>query len=448
MSCTGRERTKTVGVLEHTAIDMGEHYLGAGGFLAYLDGEVVGVEMSKHLPPFFHLADKDASESRFSFFGSRGRGPNEFLLPYSIQHITMRTVGVFDAMSKVYCEFDVPRVGESPTIMKTIRFQSPASRMLKTAFDQYISLSFGEDMFTLSSSDGSTIDSFFEYPYQDGGERRVFTRAYAYQGSLAANPSKTKFVYAPFRGEILHFYSIEKDRLTVIEKIENEYPLYKDDSHGETQGVSYDARGKNGYIALYATERFVYAIYSGQTVLEQTEKKSVNFEGEQLRVFDWSGTQVKEFRLDVPCSYLCVFDDDTRMWAIATAASGEIIPVSFDLTAAATAKGATGAKPQTDRTAEVQQGGAAGAQPPTDATQRGVPVGASVYNERQTPAGARVYGFDVVTKDGTRNDETRRVMDSIRNLPPDDPLYLSPNERYDVRIDTVNNTIITMFILK
>lgn len=58
-----------------------------------------------------------------------------------------------------------------------------------------------------------------------------------------------------------------------------------------------------------------------------------NHAGKLLRVFDWNGAIVKEYELDVPCSYMCVADDDTRMWAVATNDDGEIVPVSFDLTA-------------------------------------------------------------------------------------------------------------------
>jgi len=429
--CGGREKTKTIDTAKHTAVDMGGCYLGAGGFLAYCEGEVAGIEMHRTQPPFFRLPGGASAEGSLSFFGSRGRGPNEFLMPYSIQHIAGRTVGVLDAMLNEYHEFDLPRGDELPTITKSVKFKSRSSRVLKTAFDQYIGLTFGERMFALLDSDGSTVDTFFEYPYEDAGERRIVSRAYAYQGSMAANPSKTRFVYTPFNGEIIHFYSIEKDRLNVIEKIEKEYPIYGDASQGDTQSVAFDAHGKNGYIALYATERFVYAIYSGQTVLEMTEKKATNYEGELLRVFDWSGAQVRELRLDIPCSYLCVSDDDTRMWAVATDASGEIVPVSFDLTASGSV---AAAKPQ-----------AGGAQSVIPAA---APAGARVYNESAAPAGTTVYGLDVQTKDGAHNAETQKVIDSIRSLPPGVPLDLTPNDRYDVRIDTTGNAIIRVLILK
>jgi hypothetical protein len=321
-SCSTQKQTEPIGTLEHQIINTGEKYLGYGGFLAYCEGDIVGLELHPSVKqPFFNLMPN----GEFYFFGSKGRGPNEFLLPYSIQFVDGRTVGVFDAQTKTYSEFIVPNEGEGPKIEQEIRFQSVSSRIIKTAFDQYISLSLNDEkMFSLIDSTGSRVKTFFEYPYQNNGERKVEFRAYAYQGTLTANPSKTKFVYSSFRGEIIHFYSIAENNIEVITKVEKDYPLYKDESNGEIKGVSYDTNGKNGYIATYATDNFVYAIYSGQTVLEQVEKRSVNFEGKTLRVFDWNGLLVKEYELDVPCSYLCVSDDDTKMWAVVTDSDGEI----------------------------------------------------------------------------------------------------------------------------
>jgi len=35
-----------------------------------------------------------------------------------------------------------------------------------------------------------------------------------------------------------------------------------------------------------------------------------------LHVFDWNGVIVKEYELNVPCSYLCISDDDSTIWAL------------------------------------------------------------------------------------------------------------------------------------
>ncbi len=325
--CRSSASKEQAGELRHRTIDMGGEYLGVGGFLACCGGSVVGLELSPAVKqPFFNLT----REGEFYFFGSKGRGPGEFLMPYSIQYVGNRTVGVFDVQTRTYSEFTIPREGEMPRTEKEMKIESSSSRIIKTAFDQYIALlSLDEKMFSLIDSTGVQIDTFFEYPGRDAAERDDPSRAMAYQGTLAANRSATKFVYSSFRGEIIHFYSIGENTIELIAKIENEYPLYKDMSDGNIRGVGYDVNTKEGYIATCATDRFVYAVYSGKTMYER--ERSSNFEGRIVRVFDWEGSLVKEYGLDVPCSFVCASDDDKTMWAIATDDQGETVIVSFDL---------------------------------------------------------------------------------------------------------------------
>jgi hypothetical protein len=417
--CSNRKQAKPVRQLWHETIDLGNEYLGYGGFLAYCQGVVVGIEMNRSLQPFFCLEPGDSSDT-FFFFGNKGRGPNEFLMPYSIQCIDDRTVGVFDTQTRLYSEFAVPGQRETLKVGKGVKMPFPSTRIIRTAFDQYIGLtSLDEKMFSLADSTGAAVDTFFEYPYRDDAERKDLARGMAYQGTLAVNPSKTRFVYSSFYGEIIHFYSIEENNIQLINKIENKYPVYRQNDNG-TRGVSYDGNGTDGYIATYATDQFVYALYSGGTILERHEKKSSNYEGNILRVFDWSGVLVKEYALDVPCSYLCVSDDDSTMWAIATLPD-EIALVSFRFENETEIKDEPELKVST------------------------IPVG-----RPSVPAGKMRYGIEVRTKDGRQNDETRKVLDSIKNLPANITLDLRPTDRYDVQtnVDTVNNVMNTVLILK
>ena len=327
-SCAHHKQAESISMLHHQTIDLGEDFMGYGGFLAYSQGLVAGLEYAPSMQPFFCLK-QDRTSQTFFRFGSKGRGPNEFLMPFSIQYLNNQTIGVWDAMFNTYYEFAIPNEHEGIKIDKEIKFQARSTRIIKTAFNQYIGLASNEGMFILVDSTGALINTFFEYPFQNSTEYKLTTRAHAYQGTLAINPSQNKFVYSSYHGEIIHFYEIENNNIETIAKIENEYPLYRIDENERAIGAAYGANGKNGYIATYATDNFVYAIFSGKTLLEQG--KIVNFEGIILRIFDWKGALVKEYELDVPCSYLCVSDDDRKIWAIASMPKLDITMVLFEL---------------------------------------------------------------------------------------------------------------------
>ena len=310
-----------ISILNHQTIDIGENIIGYGGFLAISHNVMVGLEMASSMPPFFCLKFDELSNS-FYYFGSKGRGPNEFLMPYSVQFVNNQTIGVFDVSLNTYFEFSIPNENEELNISKMLKFQTPVFRMIKTAYNQYVGLSLYDGMFLLTDSTGTTINTFFEYPYKDSNERAFVNRSNAYQGVIAANPSKTKFVYSAFNGEIIHFYEIENNNIKVITKIENEFPLYRD-RNDQYAGVVYNPDGIVGYVSSYATEEYVYALFCGKKV------GGLDYEATRLRIFDWTGTLVEEYELDVAGSSICVSDDDSKLWAIASNPDNSL--VFFDL---------------------------------------------------------------------------------------------------------------------
>ena len=245
------------------------------------------------------------------------------------------TLGTYDQKTGIYYEFTIPCENEDIRINKKVEYENRGLiRLIKTAFNQYIALNRGgegESMFILADSTGKTINTFFEYPYKNKDERERFdnrTRFFAYQGSIATNPSKTKFAYAAYYGDLIHFYSIGNNTIQSIAKIENEYPLYNGRNStiqgGVMRGVMFSPECLSGYINIYATEQFVYALFNG-TKLEDRKFD----EGSILRIFDWNGNLIKVYDLDIPSNFLCISDDDSKIWTIAV--EPDISLVYFDL---------------------------------------------------------------------------------------------------------------------
>ena len=411
-SCSNHKQTESVVILKHQMIDLNEDFIGYGGFLAFYQGSIVGLDMAPSVPPFFCITPNSSPHILFRF-GNRGQGPDDFLWPSSIQHINNQTIGVFDMNLGAYNEFRIPNEHEVLKIDKKIHFQTRLYQIKKTAFNQYIGLSFEKEMFLLSDSTGTPISTFFEYPYKDEDEHQFATRSPAYQGIITTNPSKNKFVYSSFNGDIIHFYNIENNNIKPIVKIENEYPIYRkrDDNY---EGVIFNPNTKIGYITTYATDKFVYAIFSGIKIIEQ---KSVNFEGEILRIFDWNGVLVKEYILDVPCSYLCVSDDDSKIWAIAS--NPDITLVSFDL--------------------ENKQNNGIQTQKMPDLGKNQFIDGSQLSNSNA------IKIFFEVSKDGEQNEETQKVMDTINSqLKKGNNINIGSNN--EIKIDTIADKTIKITI--
>jgi hypothetical protein len=139
-SCSKRKQLEPLNRLYHQTIDIGEYFIGSGGFLAYYQNNIIGLDMSQSMQPFFCLKSNDASQT-FFYFGNRGQGPNDFLMPYSIQYINSQTIGVFDLMSNFYAEFNIPDENGAVIIHKKLRINTPRTRIIQPAWNQYIGLS-------------------------------------------------------------------------------------------------------------------------------------------------------------------------------------------------------------------------------------------------------------------------------------------------------------------
>jgi hypothetical protein len=203
-------------------------------------------------------------------------------------------------------------------------------KIIKTAYGQYIGIGIHPDgMFQLYDSLGNEIRSFFEYPYRDAGEQKIKSpiRAMAYQGKISADLSGTRFAYAASHADIIHFYSLSENDIQLVKKIETRFCEYAPDERDGRVAAKIDPGNRNGCVDLYATNKYVYCLYSGKTFRDEQEKA---FESERLRIYDWSGNLFREVILDVPCKFLCISPDDKIMWAIVEIP--EPIITRFDLT--------------------------------------------------------------------------------------------------------------------
>jgi hypothetical protein len=203
-------------------------------------------------------------------------------------------------------------------------------RIIKTGYNQYIGLGASPDgMFLLYDSLGNKINSFFEFPCKNTDEQNIKNqlRAMAYQGNIVTNPSGTKFAYAASYADIIHFYNLADNEIQLIQKIETRFCNYVPDEKGGGLSAAIKPANALGYVDLYATDQYVYFLYSGKTILDYKEKA---LEGSQLKIYTWEGDLLQEIEIDTPCKFFCVSPDDQTMWAIAEIPEPTIVRFELD----------------------------------------------------------------------------------------------------------------------
>ena len=313
-------------LLIHKNVNLENEYIGIPGPIISFNDGFIGIEYDKSSFPLFQLNKKNTLYA-MTHFGIRGQGPTDFISAANIQYINKNIVGVYDRGSNSYKEIII-----SNKNIKSLKFERSYFRVNKINHSKYIGLSSADGLFHLIDSTGKKKDVFFEYPYKDRNElsQSNSTRAMSYQGMIVTNPQNTKLVYTSNYGEIIHFYNIDNDQITLIEKIEKDYPVYEKVNLNNSLVSKLDFKKTlMGYISLTASDNYLYTLYCGKKIEDLIEGMTVNKIGNQIRVFDWNGKLIRTLQLDVPCMHISVSMDGKRLWALALIP--EATPVYFEL---------------------------------------------------------------------------------------------------------------------
>lgn len=315
--------------ITHNKVNVKNNYIGKGGPMILLDNKLIGIDFS--MDTCFYILD--TINYNLTRFGIRGQGPDEFLSPVSLQYLDKSTFGSYDIMSKLYNEIKLlsDNTFKIKRYPKTSEQLSFSFRSIKTNSNKFIKIApYPQNMFLITDSLDKKINSIYEFPYKNADEKKIknHLRAMAYQGEILSNPSRNKMIYTSSVGNIIHFYEIKGNSLNLLKKIETAYPDYITEEKNGGFGAPLRSKNVVSYICSYTTDHFAYFLYSGKTIKEFINEGSM-YCGDNLLVYDWDGNLVKNIKLDIPCQYFCISNDDKSMWAIAETPDPSVI--KFDI---------------------------------------------------------------------------------------------------------------------
>jgi hypothetical protein len=180
--------------------------------------------------------------------------------------------------------------------------------------NRYVATGFYENcQLMLLDEKGTIIKRIGELPYRDEQEKKVSgeVRSEVYQGRLAVSPSKKKVVFATLYGDMIYFYDVlSNGELALKFKQENAYAEY--DYEDFLYGMHF-IFSPYYFVDVCLTDDYVYALYFGK----QRDNKLGAYKSNLIRVYDWDGTLVKEFQLDIDVNQIAVTKDNQKVYAIA-----------------------------------------------------------------------------------------------------------------------------------
>jgi hypothetical protein len=240
-------------------------------------------------------------------------------------------IGVYDVYKRNLVEMNLRQIKQGNIQFPVLMQDSLMSlNICPTQYDTYLGLGFYENnMFSLT---GKHIGSryYYEYPYRDKQEKEVKNRlrGMAYQGTLSSNKSLNRFVFAIGSAPIFSLYSVNKDNIDKSFEFVGGYPEYKTEDTGTTRSAPMSVANKMAFIKAYATEKYVYLLYSGNSYKEVGVKA---FNGKIIYQLAWDATPICKFVLDFPIMNFCVSDSDDTIYALMDKEEVELVKYSLNL---------------------------------------------------------------------------------------------------------------------
>lgn len=304
-----------------------ELILGRPFFINYVDSSLlIYDDIDDNL---FTLIDLNNVDSIYRF-GKKSEGVNEFLQVFSMCKLNDdSSIGIYDVYKHSLLEMNIDNIKRGIIEFPLIAKDSLNSvNLYVTKYDTKLGIGFYEKNMLSLTGDSIGSNLFFEYPYKDSREKLNDNRlrGMAYQGTICSNLSLDKFVFAVRSAPIFFLYSINKDKIEETYKWFGGYPIYRTEDTGTVRAAPMSGHNKMAFVGVYATDSYIYLLYSGKSFDECNVKA---FNGNVIYQMTWMAEPVCKYELDTPITTFCVSDSDSEIYALAD--KGEVVLVKYIL---------------------------------------------------------------------------------------------------------------------
>lgn len=267
-----------------------------------------------------------ANDNKIYRTGRKGQAGNEFLQVFSFCNMPSDSlIGVYDAFRHCLREISTRKIrlgiDEFPIIYKD---SISSLKLFYTKYETFLGMGFYEENMLSLSGESIGHKFYFEYPYKDRREKAIPNRlrGMAYQGTWCSNKSLDRFLYVARNAPIICFYEISETDIKKTYEWIGGYPMYRTEETKQWSAAPISADNEMTFISAYATDNFVYLLYSGQTI---KDAQMDAFQSNTIYQLRWDGSPVKRYDLDYPTSLFCVSDKDDTIYALADKDELEIV---------------------------------------------------------------------------------------------------------------------------
>lgn len=263
-------------------------------FLVF-DSIVIVSEMFQ--PYLFKYFDKMTGLKQADFI-CKGNGPNELNNPGVLEKHDDSIFVTFDANKKDLVYLNSNDIFHKEYIFyKVVDFENPDLIIFKVyPLSESVFLCTGvfeDGAYCIYNIESKEYKVSIKFPVEEKHKKDdYFIKSMANQGQIVLNPEKNKFVFASGRGYI-DFCEINNADIKLTKRNFYFSPEYKVIAELKTAGFT--SESVFGFMDVLATEKYIYALYSGRTF---DEEGTGTYEANDILVYDWEGNPIANYKTD------------------------------------------------------------------------------------------------------------------------------------------------------
>ena len=253
----------------------------------------------------------------------KGNGPNEVNFITSVEQYKNKIL-IFDTSNKKISSIDIDN---DSTL--TLREETTLNAQNRSSMINYINNGFiGSGMFKdfwigYFDIHSEALKSSISFPVFEETDHLVdIQKSVIFINTLTTvHPHKNKFVAATMKCGVLSFCEMSNDNIINEYKQIKYYPPQFNvvDDFGN---IAYDKQYKVAFCDIDCCDDYVYVLYSGRSF---ETHGLLNHHCEHLLVYDWSGSPIKHYKLEIPMSSMRYDNQNKSIYGIGYNTEGVLL---------------------------------------------------------------------------------------------------------------------------
>lgn len=283
-----------------------EEVLGDIGMLAVV-GEYVIVGDS-YLSPAIHVIRRSDGLVAGQV-GRPGEGPGEYMSVWRILPLDDNSFAVYDFVLRRFTSYSVENMDASVQYQRLLFEGYPIG--VGIVGDHFIATGlFSQGRIQVADQSGNPM-RFIGSPPSGPRGTPVQVRQHAHHGVIATRPGSTQFVIANRYADELEFFQLDNTEAILAKGPADIHRVYKVKNNNGIPSMLLGADARHGYLDVAASNKYVYALFSGRKVDETN-----SIQCRTIHVYDWHGRLVRMLALNIDVTDIAVSQDDEYLYAV------------------------------------------------------------------------------------------------------------------------------------